>query len=403
MALTSVEKKTLDGFIAKEIEEMTSGDYIIDINEWVAKYHYPVVSLLASLNRVRDYGLSDVEYRSATKKIYYGVGQGINVGVRTVRKERNILHFDCLNGLDYDFQTGKFNQDITKIRRSDRIFDDILLKMLKYEWLFNYIDNVDDIKKIYKRCSEDMYRAMPAGLASALVDRTLTPDLLQKYYLSKTYGKYAGIVTYALSYYNNNENYMSTITNFIKEVPFDNFMKLIKNDMVDTGMSIISYSHYELFDFAKMYLQTKELSPNFTLDFNRNTEKNKELMKAIVDAEKNALLAKRLQKLNFINDLVIGNYTVIVPQSQDDKVDEGKQQNNCVGYYYDNSILDGENLIYFIRKNDNIKHSYITCRYRLSDKRTVEARKVNNTSIANKAEENLILDIDKIIREGLAE
>ena len=71
-------------------------------------------------------------------------------------------------------------------------------------------------------------------------------------------------------------------------------------------------------------------------------------------------------------------YIIKVPQSIDDLVDEGQQQNNCVGYYYNDNIVDNKDLIYFIRKKDKPKKSYVTCRYNINRRETVEHRYVNN-------------------------
>ena len=48
-----------------------------------------------------------------------------------------------------------------------------------------------------------------------------------------------------------------------------------------------------------------------------------------------------------------------------DLADEGIQQNNCVGYYYNDSIERGDNCIFFLRKKDKPEKSYITCRYNI--------------------------------------
>jgi hypothetical protein len=70
-----------------------------------------------------------------------------------------------------------------------------------------------------------------------------------------------------------------------------------------------------------------------------------------------------------------------------------------VGSFYDDSILQGRNAIYFIRKKENPNHSYITCRYNYQERNTVEARKVNNSSIRNDNEWEMIRNISKIINE----
>ena len=108
-----------------------------------------------------------------------------------------------------------------------------------------------------------------------------------------------------------------------------------------------------------------------------------------------------MQKLNFINGLEFDDYIVIVPQTIEDKADEGKQQNNCVGYYYDDSIIKGENLIYFLRKKNKPNKSYITCRYNIPAEKTTEHRRKNNIDVYNETELGILKKIDKIIKEKL--
>lgn len=73
-----------------------------------------------------------------------------------------------------------------------------------------------------------------------------------------------------------------------------------------------------------------------------------------------------------INGIINDDLIVVVPQNIKDLIDEGKQQHNCVGEYYNERIADGEDFIFFIRKKDNPKKSYITCRYNINDKELAE-------------------------------
>lgn len=81
---------------------------------------------------------------------------------------------------------------------------------------------------------------------------------------------------------------------------------------------------------------------------------------------------------------------------------EGKQQNNCVGKYYNTSIREGDNLIYFLRHKDTPNTSCVTCRYsKMSyNRRTVEHRTKNNCN-TNREQEEIIDQIDKLINKTL--
>ena len=134
------------------------------------------------------------------------------------------------------------------------------------------------------------------------------------------------------------------------------------------------------------------------LDTNRTFEQNYKIFKEYRDKEKNNLLSKNLKKLNFLNNYQIKDYIICVPQDKNDLIEEGKAQNNCVGHYYNDSIIEGENLIYFIRNKKNPTKSFVTCRYNLTDKSTVEHRTKNNNQYSNT---ELFMTIDKLINENI--
>ena len=92
---------------------------------------------------------------------------------------------------------------------------------------------------------------------------------------------------------------------------------------------------------------------------------------------------------------IINNEELVlkVPMTVRDLRDEGNQMRNCVGYYWNQHIMAGNTLIYFLRKKHDIKKSYITCRFNISnigpiygdglavdcaDRTTVEHRLANN-------------------------
>lgn len=137
------------------------------------------------------------------------------------------------------------------------------------------------------------------------------------------------------------------------------------------------------------------------VDTNRSFKYNSKLLISISENEKDVTLIKREDTIRSITELNSNRFIIVVPKNVQDFTDEGKMQNNCVGYYYHDSIRKGTNLIYFIRKAKNPKHSYITCRFKVSDGQTVEARTVNNNDVDSKTAQNFIKEIDKKIREIL--
>lgn len=114
------------------------------------------------------------------------------------------------------------------------------------------------------------------------------------------------------------------------------------------------------------------------LDTNRSIERNLEIIREYRDKKEKEIFIKNLTKINFINQFTKGNYLVVVPQKLDDLIDEGKQQNNCVGSFYNDNIICGRDYIYFIRRKDNPKKSVATARYNASVGKTIELKEKNN-------------------------
>lgn len=103
-------------------------------------------------------------------------------------------------------------------------------------------------------------------------------------------------------------------------------------------------------------------------DFMRNyveTLRTYNLRKAEID---NSLIAKhqnkQLEALTFSDD----NFTVIVPMTSEEIITEGERQHNCVGRLYLPTLIDQKTHIVFVRKNDDLDSSYITCEVNNSGK-----------------------------------
>lgn len=132
-----------------------------------------------------------------------------------------------------------------------------------------------------------------------------------------------------------------------------------------------------------------------SLDTNRDLEYNTKLLQTLYEKDKEVNILAHENAIKAIETLSNETYTIKVPSCLEDFTNEGKQQNNCVGYYYHDHIAKGEDLIYFIRKTETPNKSYMTCRYHVSARATVEHRIVNNqwSDEAN----DLIYQIDRLI------
>lgn len=109
-------------------------------------------------------------------------------------------------------------------------------------------------------------------------------------------------------------------------------------------------------------------------------------------------IAKNELQILEIEDMTTENYCVVVPRSLEDLIDEGQQQNNCVGHYYCDDIAANFSLIYFIRRKNDKSKSVYTCRYSTSMNETVEFRGFNNSNVEEKEVLSFLKKIDYRLR-----
>lgn len=133
------------------------------------------------------------------------------------------------------------------------------------------------------------------------------------------------------------------------------------------------------------------------VDTNRDFSHNETTIRGIKDKVKNEKILSWESKFSAIETLSDDTYTIIVPKTMEEFTDEGKQQNNCVGNYYHDSMAENTQIIYFIRRKSNPNKSYITNRYSVREKETVETRMVNNTTNTDIIARDLITKIDEMI------
>lgn len=415
MALNWTQKTDLDKMIEGKINSLIGQSFELkDFAQACADINVPFnansvyASLVRRMNWHREYTLvyEVVKRGRDTVKVWtIKPPAHLFTDDNTFTKERNILTFACNNELTYDFTTGKFsfeinNGDCKKIGGGyNYLLGDTtaITKMLKYEWLFNYCNDLSTIARIHDYCSEDMYKAMPKDFIKNFGDEVTVDNLKDAYYLSK-YGKFYKIAR-KLNEFVSACDMAAIDFLFENNGGFGSYVTLVKNSILN---GVLSDYKQKCINLASIYWTVvKEKKVSYTLDLNRDFDHNYEQLKAIVDKEKNEKMAKKLQRLNFINGKIFGEYIVVVPQSAEEKADEGKQQNNCVGHYYDDSILADNDLIYFLRKVANPKKSYMTCRYHIKWEETAEFRLKNNDSVRNKREIAIIRQIDEIIKANL--
>lgn len=417
MALTIEQKNELDAKINDIMEQLANKNYFTtrDVCGLLGRdYHYS--SILASLQRccskINGYAVKEYNhgwYSSSSPSKYMISRKVCKITDSIFRKEKNLLYLNNEYGNDvtYDFITHTFSIPDLVTNTKDNELSDYYRKVFslkdgnvpiinKYEWLFNYCHNIREIYLIFdiEDFNHPKYATCPQGLVNYLNENNLeelTAELLREYHLRVTYGVFGyNLVTECDVYVSNVEFLFSN--GLDKE-----FAKMSANS-VKSGYFP---RRNDIDDFIELWADVWNKYGETHIDTNKTFKANYELLIVIKNKEKNEALAKQLQQLNFINGYHDDKFIVVVPQNQAEKADEGKQQNNCVGYYYDDSILNGRDLIYFVRKIENPNHSYITCRYNIDSRDTVEHREVNNGDIKSIDARNFIRTVSAKIRQEL--
>ena len=312
-------------------------------------------------------------------------------------KNKNILNFEAKNmsmyrKFSYDFITKEndFGDYKMTVKFGFNSFDDII-KLFDYEWIFNYATSFTEVNAIIQVLKKENFdpKVMPKNFSRYL-------DMYDNFYtaisrckIDRDYSNYSakerGLIFSLI-------DIKYDYDKIIDILPPNQLLKVIENTICLDSLNW-TYPFKYLVDIVNG-LKNEEL--DFTLDTNRTMSVNLHNAENLLENHRNKELNDKLQKLNFINEHKLEGYVVIVPQNQGEKIDEGRQQNNCVGYYYDDSILKGKNYIYFVRKIGSPNKSYLTCRFNVDQRATVEARYKNNIGISP-ADEPMIKAIDEII------
>lgn len=446
MRFTAEQKRELDEKMRKFCTDSKRPlrVYGMEITEYLEYNELTTMQIQASLNRIdADYTFTSA--KDACGRSYFEISYMEDMGqykaiaypLPFFTKDKNILKILCANSketrirclpkkdyyeLHYDFTTKTFFVADAEGKKVDDVkvyYDGIQTyidnKCFDYEWIYNYLKirsiryqdsnnyfevrNFADVRGIvdtFNRYNLN-YSVMPKGIFNFIEENNgaLEDCVVKKWYLNSLCEteKEKNFIT--------QNDWWGELEDFIPELvkaklKIKDFMKVISNSIETTYINdipeLVEKFMYSFLDYA-----SQNKVKDFVFDTNRDLKMNFSLLEMVCNKEKFEALGKQLQKINFINGLTIGGYVVKVPQNQFDKIDEGMQQNNCVGHYYDDSIMEGKNFIYFLRKATSPNKSYITCRYNVKAKDTVEHRYKNNADVNNDEEIKIIEEISKII------
>lgn len=184
--------------------------------------------------------------------------------------------------------------------------------------------------------------------------------------------------------------------------------------------TLVLLSRRQVVDLTKMYNQIDWYKFNKLVSY-LTEEKEKEKVFELIQSGKNIeSILKILEDIknkeinkgikitqNLYGTIIDGikenNYLVVVPKDMEDLINEGNQQKNCVGYYYNQSISDGNDFIFFIRKKDNPDISYITCRYDIEYRELAEINTWSNQEDYNEEEYNFALKVVDLLNKKFKE
>lgn len=124
--------------------------------------------------------------------------------------------------------------------------------------------------------------------------------------------------------------------------------------------------------------------------------KNYRLLK---DKEQQEQIQKSQKRIKELENLLYEDYCFIVPTTPKELIDEGEQQHNCVGSYYNNFMSEGIGFVYFIRKKNEPEKSYITCCFSIEANETVEARYKFNDEVSKEEDGRAILKSSEFIKK----
>lgn len=405
MALTQKEKKELDEKVFSILGTLNTypNFKLVDICELIG-WNYNVStskSVRSSLERCIQGTGYVLNYFDWNSPVRYNLKKPICLIRRCeIKKEKNLIYFynEITKAYDvsYDFITKQFS--IPNFATDNNVILENGLKDIKrvdfseYEWLFNYCT---DIGKILCIVTSDRYdknfTTCPKGFISYLAEtnKELSYDNLKNYILRMKYG------VFGMNLYKNTHVDLEQLDFLINNNLDKEFIKMCISS-VKAGMFIDKYKIDDFIDYWKETCAVK--NSIYHIDTNKDFQTNIKLMDNIINEQKNKALARQLQKLNFINGYSNDDYIIVVPQSQEEKANEGEQQHNCVGYYYDSSILKGENFIFFIREKNTPTKSYITCRYNYSKDIVAEYRGFSNKTVTDDNALNFLSEVEKIIK-----
>ena len=331
--------------------------------------------------------------------------------VVNVTKEKTAISFyldDKTNPVVIDFKAGTVisftNRSVKTIparlkeARKERFFASLLeeleccirsgndTQILKREGCLSYIDLIDLNQSIYNMPTE-----IPKGYINYLRQNNLkiSCNTLYEFFAIQEALEIPAV-------------YRDTFKRMTKEFDLDGISKeqrIILCKIVRNNEKIYDWEIRSKFiELMNLIEDLDFLDWTDFVDTNRTIEYNIKLIKLGKDKELNTKIEEKQKLFKFLENLETEEFKIIVPTSLQELRDEGRNQNNCVGYFYNADIARGTQAIYFIRKKINPEKSFLTCRISVESGCTVEHRYFNNRDCTKGIEYDFIKMVDEFIK-----
>lgn len=331
--------------------------------------------------------------------------------VANVTKEKTAISFyldDKTNPVVIDFKAGTIisftNRSVKAIparlkeARKERFFASLLeeleccirsgndTQILKREGCLSYIDLIDLNQSIYNMPTE-----IPKGYINYLRQNNLkiSCNTLYEFFAVQEALEIPAV-------------YRDTFKRMTKEFDLDGISKeqrIILCKIVRNNEKIYDWEIRSKFlELMNLIEDLDFLDWTDFVDTNRTIEYNIKLIKLGKDKELNTKIEEKQKLFKFLENFETEEFQIIVPTSLQELRDEGRNQNNCVGYFYNADIARGTQAIYFIRKKSNPEKSFLTCRISVESGCTVEHRYFNNRDCTKGIEYDFIKMVDEFIK-----
>lgn len=266
-------------------------------------------------------------------------------------------------------------------------------ELLAIDKLFPFVDMLD--------CTFDIYSLIGCGFPLERFPKGFA-EFCKRERLSIKQSSYINFLFYELT-----KNLSPRYRSILREVHDHRMCMVLVNHFRETEDLILFAKAFinstkkpnEVIHITEILDELNELCYDNELDETKTLKENANRMKTEAREQESSEIRKAQSPFLFLEKIEHHGLRVVIPLSLEELEDEGSQQSNCVGEYYNEMIVGEECFIYFIRKEDKLEKSYITCRYDLYEEKTEEARARFNKEYKDERVDEIICMVDEAMED----